>query len=149
MKKRLHIRELTAELVSKTLGSEGRAVRLKPALSSVCHPDLTQGVLFVAGAFLRLSQLLGMIPRRVAAGDREPVVVVVVKAHEKHLSSHRWLFRFLPLLADKRRDCRAAAATGVNLSLLRLFAGTFPLATSFLPASLSPFMTSLFFSTLL
>lgn len=84
MKKPLHIRELATELVSKRLGSEGRDVRLKPALSSVCHPDLTQGVLFVAGVFFRLSQQLGMIPRRVAAGDREPLffssTVVVVKA---------------------------------------------------------------------
>lgn len=45
------IRALAAELVSKTLGSEGKDVRLKPALSSVCHPDLTQGELFVAGVF--------------------------------------------------------------------------------------------------
>lgn len=45
------IRELAAELVRKTLGSEGRDVRLKPVLSSVCHPDLTRGELFVAGVF--------------------------------------------------------------------------------------------------
>lgn len=51
MKKVAFIRELAAALVSKTLGSEGRDVRLKPALSSVCHPDLTRGEFFVAAAF--------------------------------------------------------------------------------------------------
>lgn len=51
MKKVAFIRELAAELVSKTLGSEGGDVRPKPALSSVCHPDLTRGGLFVAAAF--------------------------------------------------------------------------------------------------
>lgn len=44
MKKWPRIRELAAELVSKTLGSEGRDVRLKLALSSVRHPDLTHSL---------------------------------------------------------------------------------------------------------
>lgn len=134
--------KLAAELVSKTPWSEARDVWLKLGLLSVCHPDITQGELFVGCVFscLSLSSLRSSVtgdePCRVAAGDREPFLLSNPDGASTwktfHLSCH---FISLPSSLSFCVDLKGykytsdAQTEGVNLVLL--FSPTFLFCQAF------------------